>query len=798
MWIRKIACILLTVGLVMGLFSCSDKPTKPQAAAKRVYPTSIGKIVKIYTDDKSTRISLEYESYTARIDLLKGGVVRVLGCWSNTLIVRESYAVVSEFRSVDLEGVKPVIEWNSNRITAKWDDLQLNVAVSNFEVSVSRDGKELIRFSVAGTKNEEKSLVKMKCHGERFFGLGEKTGKLELTGRSFVNYNSDTYKYTETTDPIYCSIPFYHAIGDEIQYSVFFDNPAKAGFSFRNDDYSYSIADLTTDIYLFTGKIENNIAQYTELTGKPYLPPVWGFGFHQSRYSYTNAEQVLSVADTFRKLDLPLDVIYLDIGFMSNNMAFTYDPRRYADPKAMMATLKAMKVRTTAIVDPGIKVEKKYDVYTEGLAAGAYCVLKNKPYTGTVWPGICVFPDFTAPNTAEWWGKQYRKLTDLGIEGFWNDMNEPSVFNGPYGTMANNVIQDNRGNPREHRYLHNIYGLTMIEATHRGLLKIFPDKRVFLLTRAGYAGLQRAAFIWTGDNSSDWTHLRMNMTMALNLGLSGVPYVGSDIGGYTGSPDSELFTRWIQLAVFIPFMRDHTESGTAFQEPYMFKDNLDTIRKYMKLRYKLLPYLYTLAYESTKTGKPIVRPMFFEFGTKTIEVDDQFMFGSAILVKPALKRLSEEAEWTVILPEGGWTDYFTGEKFSGASAKYTATMSDIPVLVRGGSILPTYEFPMQSTMDLTENRDVTLTVYPDAKGKATGRLYEDDGLSMGYQRGEYRLMEFSYAQKGEKASFKAVLKDGKWSPKRQIIVILPKDVTDVSVDDIDLKPVDGKIMLEIE
>lgn len=751
-------------------------------------------LLKDYTL-KNGKLTLQYVNMLCEMEIINNGVVHIKATYSNHIPQRHSYAVVDKKTATDSK----VIKTNDGLLFVK-DDTSVFIRTKSFQADVQRQDKTLYTFTIFQDLKKNKVYVVARYNNERFFGLGEKTGDFELTGRGFQMWNSDTYKYKHDTDPIYASVPFYLAITDDYQYGVFFDSPARSYFNMKADDYSYSVVDSVADFYVFAGEPNSIIGQYSDLTGRPLLPPLYALGFHQSRYSYTNQAQVLSVAQKFHDADIPLEVIYLDIGFMSNNMAFTYDSRKFPSPKKMIAQLKKMGITTVAIVDPGIRVDKKYPVYTSGKELDVYCKYKTrkgkiKDYRGAVWPGMCNFPDYTKPAAIKWWGEQYKPLLDLGVEGFWNDMNEPSVFSGAKGTMPSYVIQDNFGNPMIHKFLHNIYGQTMIEATKSGVESLTDNKRIFILTRSGYAGMQRTAFIWTGDNTSLWRHLKMNLSMAMGLGLSGVPFSGADIGGYTGSPSSELFTRWVQLGAFIPFMRDHTETGTRFQEPYVFEKNIDTIRKYIKLRYKLLPYLYTAVFKTHNTGLPIVKPMFLVYGNKYLNTDKQFMFGDSMLIVPVFDKLKKQKTVDVVIPEGLWYDFHTGDKIKSGTNTLTATIDDIPIYIKAGTILPLYTADVKSTIELKSKGDILLKIYPDKTGSATCTLYEDDGESFDYKKGDYLLstIEFALASDGAKISIK---QEGKFKTKRALIVEVTKNVEQLTYNGKTYKVENGRVVLK--
>jgi len=726
-------------------------------------------------DVKEGIVTLKYENLISKIEIVNDGVIHFSIAFSNELPLKHSYAVVNKKTSSNI-----FLEEETDYLTIHFEDKEIKIKKEFYITEIYHSNGLIYSFDIyQDMKTKELKLI-AQYHKERYFGLGEKTGDFELSGREFTMYNSDTYRYTYDTDPIYASIPFYIAINNEYEYGIFFDSPAKSQFSLKKGKYFYKVDDRMVDFYIFTGDIKKIIQDYTDLTGKPYFPPLWSFGFQQSRHSYADQEEVLEVANNFRKYDIPIDAIYLDIGFMNDNLVFTYNPQKFPHPKNMIKQLNSMGIKTVAIVNPGIKVDKKYSVYQSGIENDVFCKHENHYYEGAVWPGMCHFPDFTKESTIKWWGHLYKNLLNLGIEGFWNDMNEPSVFSEPNGTMPGEVMMNYDGIKSCHKYLHNIYGLTMAKATFEGINNLRQNKRIFLLTRAAYSGIQRYAFLWTGDNTSNWEQLRMNVSMILNLGLSGVPYVGADIGGYTGSPSEELFTRWVQLATFIPFMRDHTEQGTIFQEPYVFEKNIDIIKKYIKMRYKLLPYLYTEVYKTHSTGLPVVKPLFLEYGKKYLNIDKSFLFGRNILVAPVLKKGITQMEIT--LPEGIWYDLWSDKVYESGKHLLDISMEDISVFVKAGSIVPFYDFEIKSTEDLKKKRDLTLRIYPDKDGNAQGFVYEDDGESFNYQKGVFLTTKIEYQSHGNIAEIK-IQTEGRFKIERKTIFIFPVNIQSIQINE---------------
>lgn len=778
---------LLSVLCLLGMAACTLtrrnlKPLGPEW-------TGAGRLLDATTQGED--LVLRYEHALARLRLTASGSIFLECTSSNSLPPYPSYAVESLPAALPLTRVE-----EKDRLVFSSGSLSVEFSRTALEIRILRDKLLIHRFQMFREEDKDRLILLGGPNQERVFGLGEKTGRLELSGRNFTLYNKDTYKYTTETDPVYASIPFYLGLSDSFQYGMLTDSPARQEYSFSRGGHRITVYDHYARIHILTGSMKEILSSYTHLTGAAPLPPLYGLGFHQSRYSYTNQAQILEVASRFRQADLPLDVLYLDIGFMQHHLSFTYNPQAFPDPRKMNQALRQQGIRTVAIVDPGIKVDPAYDVYATGLEKNVFVMYKGTPYKGAVWPGMCHFPDFTASPTSAWWGSYYRRLLDMGISGFWNDMNEPSVFSGPNGTLPPRVMQDNHGYPREHKYLHNIYGQTMIRSTYTEVQKQLKDQRLFLLTRSGYAGLQRYAFIWTGDNTANWDHLSMNLSMCLNLGLSGVPFSGADIGGYTGSPSAELFTRWIQLGAFLPFMRDHTEQGTRFQEPYVFEKELPVIRRYMKLRYRLLPYFYTLARESHDTGLPLVRPLWLEYGRAYLDVDQSFLLGGDILISPVLQPLKKQDTLTVVFPEGEWQDLHDGKVYRD-TAEFRLSLDDIPVFLRKGALIPVYEQDYRSTQDIREDSPIGLWILPDAQGNAEGTRYQDDFSTLSYREGRFSLWYYRAEIQNGSLEFSLSLQKGQPLPHPPLVLHVPEGISQVSFQGKLYKVTDNQVHLRL-
>jgi alpha-glucosidase len=588
---------------------------------------------------------------------------------------------------------------------------------------------------------------------EHIYGFGEKNGRLDKRGRnlggySYAMWNSDTYAYEADTDPIYVTVPFFIVLRNGIAHGIFFDNTFRSSFDIGHQSQgllSFGAEGGELNYYFIYGPTPKDvIAHYTELTGRMPLPPRWALGYHQCRYSYFPDSKVRFIADNFRERQIPADVVWLDIHYLEDYVPFTWDKDRFPDPPGLTAYLRGRGFRTVTIIDPHPKKQVGYGPYDSGLAGNHF--VKNPDgsiFEAPVWPskaehnpGPSVFPDFSRVATRAWWGRLYESLVNVGVAGIWNDMNEPAVFNGPTWTMPLDVRHDNEGAPTDHREIHNVYGLLMSRSTHEGLLALRPNERPFVLTRASYAGGQRYAALWPGDNVSDWTQLRSTIPLLTGMGLSGLPFVGSDIGGFAEAPSAELYTRWLQCGVFYPFMRTHTTFGTPDQEPWSYGTMHEQLnRRAIELRYELLPHIYNVMHEASATGIPAMRPLVLEFPTdeNTYGLDDQFMFGSDLLVAPVLREGVRERG--IYLPAGTWYDYWTAKTYTGPTTiTIPVTLASIPIFVRAGAFV--FQQPVVQHTGEMAGKPLRVSVYPAAHQSSTS-LYEDDGETLDYSRGVF-------------------------------------------------------------
>jgi len=602
---------------------------------------------------------------------------------------------------------------------------------------------------------------------EQYFGLGEKSGQLEKRGHAYVMWNTDAYGWGNSTDPLYESVPFFIGLRGGRAYGLFFDNTWRSSFDMgveAPDQYSFGAEGGELNYYFFYGPDPKKVIQrYTELVGRMPLPARWAIGYHQSRYSYYPESCVRFIADNFRQRQIPCDALFLDIDYMDGYRVFTWDKSRFPDPPRLLADLRKQGFKVVTIIDPGIKVDPNYRAYAQGVAEGNFV---KKPdgqlYIGKVWPGDSAFPDFTSEKVRAWWGSLYKGLIDDGVAGFWNDMNEPSIFDVPSKTMDLDAIFDDHGLHSPHAKIHNVYGMLMSEATRAGTLELRPNERPLVITRATYAGGQRYAAVWTGDNSSLWEHLRLSLPELMTMGLSGLTFAGADIGGFALSPSAELYTRWLEAGVFYPYCRTHTEKGSRNQEPWSFGNRMEEInRRAVELRYRLMPYLYDAFHEAAESGLPVMRALLLDYpdDPQAVGQNYEFLFGDDLLVAPVVK--SDEREWDVYLPRGVWYDFWTDQRYAGPRhVNVEAPLDRVPVFVRGGAIIPT-----QQVVEYTDQAPVdplTFEIYP--AGNSTREYYEDDGLSFDYQRGVVLREQVSSGERDDTVALHLSAREGSYTP----------------------------------
>lgn len=731
---------------------------------------------------------------------LRKDVLRVRVGKSGTLPEDASWAVLPSIRT------QSVVVTPGNQTDAvgfRTEMLQVAISRNDLRMTV-RDAKgNVVQLDATPVFYEGSAfqISKSMPADEHYFGLGDKTEGFDRRGHAFTMWNTDAYRFQESTDPLYKSIPFFMTYRAGVAMGVLLDNTWRTNFDFGKQSpvkYSFGSVSGPLDYYIFLGPSPREVVKtYAWLTGKPPLPPMWMLGFHQSRYSYGTQSRVMEIANRLRRDHIPADALYLDIDFQNKNRPFTVNTEAFPNLDGMLTALRQMNFHVVAITDLHIAKApgQNYMPYDSGVAGNHFL---HRPdggeYDGVVWPGDSVFPDFTQRQTSAWWGSLFKPFVQAGFAGFWNDMNEPSVFNSPTGTIPENVIHriDEPGfkeRTATHAEVHNVFGMVNSRATYEGLRKLEPDVRPFVLTRATYAGGQRYAATWTGDNSSTWNHLRMTGPMLKNLGLSGFSFSGADVGGFAGTATPELLTKWIEVAAFHPIDRDHTEKGTGDQEPWVGGAAQEDIRRrYIEERYRLMPYLYTLAEESARTGLPMMRPLFLDYPNAAADghpidldpgMDSEFLLGHDLLIAPNPYPEAPDA-YAIEFPSAVWYDYWTGTRVpatphsSAATAvllrpatdmvalatRVTPELATLPVYVRGGAILPMA--PLVQSTDETPRGPLTLRIYVGDNCK--GSLYFDDGISFSYQQGKYLREQFTCNVDADRLQISIGEREGSFAP----------------------------------
>lgn len=697
----------------------------------------------------------------------------------------------------------PEPDWPPVPVKAAESATGWTLRTSALEIRLSRDGGLELWTGQAGEPGVHLLRTEFPplwngeavCHrvrlapGERLYGLGERAAPLDRRGGVYRMWNRDPSGYGPGVDPVYLCLPVYFCRGGEggegagdgnPGYLVFYANPYPAVFDLGRADPAvaeHRFAGGGLRYYLIPGPLDRALERYAELTGKPPLPPLWALGYHQSRWSYYPEARVRKLAEDFARHEVPVDAIHLDIHYLDGYRVFTVGPRRFPDLGGLARDLAARGIRLVTIIDPGVKRDPSYPLYSEGLRRGMFVSdpATGRPVVAPVWPGPCVFPDFTDPAVREWWGGHYKALLDAGVSGFWHDMNEPAAF---VASGEPTLPLSARHATGDHRAVHNLYGSCMNQAGYEGLRRLDPGRRPFILSRSGWTGVQQHAWTWTADVRSDWDCLRMTVAQALGLGLSGVPFSGSDVGGFVGTPSPELYVRWLQMSAFMPFFRSHTMLDTPDQEPWSYGEPYTAIaRDFIRLRYVLLPYIYTLAWEAATRGWPLVRPLFWANGAT--EAEDAFLLGDSLLVAPVVEKGVSSRE--VPVPAGLWYDFWTDAKISGpARVGIQAPLERIPILVKAGAVLPMQE-PAASTTGRLLDR-AYLHVYPPGAGTASvSRLFLDSGD--GY--GPSRVERYHVTREGRRLEIRWTVESDQgypWPYKETVTVVHGTPLRHVEVD----------------
>ncbi len=778
--IFSLAILMVKAGLLASAADAQPPPANPGWS-------SLGAMRAPAWDGKT----LLFQSDHGRLALtpLSDDVIRVRFTPASAFARDHSYAVVNRDLGVVSAKAKigspsatlTTLTTASLRVTVQHSPLRIEFADASGE---SLDADDPDRgIAVAGAAFR---VAKRLRDDEHVYGFGEKNGRLDkrgwkLGGYQYVMWNSDTYAYDSSTDPLYMSVPFYLVLRHGKAHGIFLDNTFRSFFDVgreRQDLLTFGADGGELDYYFINGPAPKQVVErYTALTGRMPLPPRWALGYNQCRWSYYPESRVRLLADTFREKKVPADVIWLDIHYQDAYKPFTWDTNRFPNPKKMLKDLEAQGFHVVSIVDPHPKKERGYGAYDKGIAGDHF--VKNPDgsvFEGPVWPsqaeknpGPSVFPDFSRPATREWWGSLYKGLLDAGIAGIWNDMDEPAIFNQATGTMPLDVRHDNDGQPADHREIHNVYGQLMSRSTFEGLSKLRPNRRPFVLTRASFAGGQRYAAVWPGDNTADWSSLRQSLPTLMGMGLSGFSFVGSDISGFAHPATGELYARWLQAGVFYPFMRSHTEFSTPDKEPWSFGSRFEAINKRtIELRYELLPHIYNVMQQASETGVPAMRPLFLEYPEDegTAAADDEFLFGSDLLVAPVLREGAVDRE--VYLPEGDWYDYWTGRRFEGGnSLRVPVVLEQLPLFVRAGAFI--FRQPVVQHTGEMPGKPLRVLVAPAKASESF--LYEDDGESLDYSRGKFMKRRFQQNRVRRSITIEVSEPEGSYRPAARSLVL---------------------------
>jgi len=756
-----------------------------------LYPTKIvsyeheGDTIFFNTDNK----------VILKVTVLRDSLIRfrftTKGYFSNDFSYAIDKSQLHGYNFLELTEEETFFQIRTSKVKCKIQKIDLRLSI--FDLNDQLILEDELGFHWEESYEYGGNIVKMSKSskdGECFYGLGDKATQMNLKGKRVENFATDQYAYQKDQEPLYKVVPFYIGLQNKQSYGIFFDNTFRTFFDFcqerRNVTSFWAEGGEMNYYFVYGPQMQDVVTTYTHLTGKPELPPLWVLGYHQCKWSYYPESKVKEITSKFRELKIPCDAIYLDIDYMEGFRCFTWNKEYFPDPKKMVAELAEDGFKTVVIIDPGIKIDKDYWVYKEGLEKDYFCKRADGPYMkGKVWPGECNFPDYTNPVVREWWAGLFKELiSDIGVKGVWNDMNEPAVMEVPNKTFPMDVRHDYDGNPCSHRKAHNIYGTQMARATYHGVKRFAYPKRPFVITRSAYSGAQRYTSSWTGDNVATWEHLWIANIQVQRMCISGMGFTGSDIGGFAEQPTGELYARWIQLGVFHPFCRTHSSGDHGNQEPWAFDEEVINItRKFVSLRYQLLPYLYTMFWQYIEEGVPMLKPLVYydQDDTQTHYRNDEFIFGDQILVCPILE--PNAVGRRMYIPRGEWYNYWTNELVTGGREVWIDTKFDeIPLFVKAGAIIPKY--PVQQYVGELEFDELTLDLYYK-NGKEKSVVYEDAQDGYDYKKGRYSFLSLSTNGK-EKQLIVQLHKEGKYDTpynKYKINLIgLPFRVTQIEID----------------
>jgi alpha-glucosidase len=718
-----------------------------------------------------------------RVDVVSADVVRVKISRGGAYEEQPTYAVCVDPLAGEVDFA---VRRQPGVVRVQTDGLVLSLWLDPFRLDVHRpDGSPVVetaaddegRYWAYATLNDA-FTVRRRCRQEdAVYGLGEKTGRHNRKGRDYTLWNTDvlspdaTGQFTHGRpsddprsdptstefDPYYVSVPFYHHQDSRsgAMAASFMDNGFRAAYDFTpSEEYRIHCAGGQYTEYIFAGpRMPAILTAYTWLTGRTPPPPLWSLGYHQCRWFDYTQETVETLAQTHREHRIPCDALWLDIEYMDGYRVFTWNTEKFPDPAGMLKRMSDNGFRVITIIDPGVKHDPGYWVFDQALERDVLCRTEGGDlYLGQVWPGNTAFPDFATEEARTWWGELNAAHVASGLAGIWNDMNEPAT-----GAIDPMKMRFNRGADNHERF-HNQYALLMAMATTRGLLDAMPGRRTFVLSRAGFAGIQRYAANWMGDNLSRWDHLRLSIPMASGFGVSGQAFVGADIGGFAGNADAELCLRWMQYGALTPFCRNHSGIGNIDQYAWSWGETIEAlIRESLELRYRLLPYIYACFLTASATGAPVQRPLVFDHqDDPTVrDIDDEYLLGPDLLVAPVLE--SGMTFRQVYLPEGDWHDWHTGEVVHGRRFVVAPTpMNRIPLYARGGAVIPMWATAPASTADFHPETVELHLFIPLRDGTHQSYLQEDDGVTFAAAGGAHVRTTFDVTRSAQHVRLAAV------------------------------------------
>ncbi len=734
---------------------------------------------------KGNQITFKSPGPTAVVTVLAPDLVRVRLGKGTMLGPDYSWAVIK----TDWAKVPAQISGSKGQYKIRTSEIEVRIQMSPFRVAfydlagrlISKDKDSL----GAAWDGSSVRCWKWMPPDEHYFGLGEKTGPLDKRGHSYVNWNTDPAAYNALTDPMYETVPFFVGVRQGKAYGIFFDNSNRSFFDMganSPDTYSFGAEGGELNYYFFYGPDPHKvIKRFTDLVGRTEMPPRWTLGYLQSSAHYYPDSTFYSLAENFRTRHIPCDGLFFDTQHMNGNRDFTWDRTGFPDPPKLLSDLQQKGFHSFAIVDPGVKEESGYSIYDHGMAGNNFLKRKNgEVYVGQIWPGASVFPDFTSEKARAWWASEAANFARNGFSGFLTDMDEPTVdallrskgwIPAPFDP---DVTYYDHGLKSPDAKNHNIYGLLMSEATREGLLQNQPNIRPFVITRATYAGGQRYAGQWTGDNLATWEDMNASLRLIQSMGTSGLVFTGSDVGAFVYIPDPELYTRWLECSIFNPFFITHSGEKDHRLDPWSFGPQWEDInRRTIEMRYRLRPYLYTTFFQATQTGLPVVRSLPLEFPDDPRVFDEtpakelnEFLFGGDLLAAPVTS--PGEKTRKAYLPRGTWFDFASGRTYTGPTTlTVDAPLDAIPMFVRGGAIIPTQqviEFDNQASID-----PLTFEIYPE--GVSSREYYEDDGISLDYQHGAYLHERITVVDSENSLTIKATDLEGKYTPPARSLLL---------------------------